>query len=103
MDRITNQPELRPTLATRSQINILGLLIDNLALDEAVDQVAGWLEQRRANPYISPRWVVTANPEYVMAARHDPTFMSLVNTADLVTADGSGLIAASKILGRPFR
>lgn len=42
--------------------------------------------------------VVTANPEYVMTARKDPSFAEAVNSAGLVTIDGAGLAIAVRLL-----
>jgi len=43
--------------------------------------------------------IVTVNPEYVMRARQDPAFARVLNTADLATPDGAGLLIAARILG----
>jgi N-acetylglucosaminyldiphosphoundecaprenol N-acetyl-beta-D-mannosaminyltransferase len=46
--------------------------------------------------------VCTVNPEFVMEARRNPAFRRLLNSADLATPDGAGIIAAGKLLRRPF-
>src|SRR5262249_43643391 len=46
--------------------------------------------------------VCTVNPEFVMEARRDPDFRRLINGADLATPDGVGIIAAGRLLRRPF-
>jgi len=46
-----------------------------------------------------PRQVCTANPEFVMTARRQPEFMTVLQNADLVLADGVGLLWAAKRLG----
>ncbi|GAE95166.1 N-acetylmannosaminyltransferase [Gracilibacillus boraciitolerans JCM 21714] len=44
-------------------------------------------------------FVITANPEIVMKAEDDPpSFKSYINKADYVTADGIGIILASRML-----
>ena len=87
----------------RRRLDVLGTLVDEVTLTEAVERIGGWLEERRGRPDSPLRLVVTANPEYVMAARRDPTFARLVNSADLVTPDGVGLIVAGRLLRKPFR
>ena len=48
--------------------------------------------------------VVTANPEIVMAANKDPKFMELIKKdADLVTADGIGIVLGGKMLKTPIK
>ena len=47
--------------------------------------------------------MVTPNPEIVEACRRDPAVMEAVNGADLVLADGIGVIYGAKILGTPLR
>lgn len=42
--------------------------------------------------------VVTANPEYVMTARQDPSFAAAVNVAGMITVDGAGLAIAMRLL-----
>ncbi len=90
-------------LATRQRTNILGVQVDDVTMPEAVGRVVDWVKEHQADRTVPARLVVTANPEYVMATRRDPAFRSLVNSADLVTPDGIGLIAAGKFLRRPFR
>lgn len=82
---------------------MLGTLVDDVTLDEAAERIVGWVQEHRRNPAAPARRVVTANPEYVMAARRDPVFLTLVNSADMVTPDGIGLIGAGRVLGQPFR
>ena len=47
----------------------------------------------------TPRQVCTANPEFVMTARRQPEFMAVLQSADLVLADGVGLLWAAERLG----
>jgi N-acetylglucosaminyldiphosphoundecaprenol N-acetyl-beta-D-mannosaminyltransferase len=44
-------------------------------------------------------FVVTANPEIVMYARKDLVYKKIVQTADVVVADGIGVVIGSKIMG----
>lgn len=43
--------------------------------------------------------IVTANPEIVMKAQKSKGFMKMIRNADLVTADGIGVVWASKMFG----
>lgn len=43
--------------------------------------------------------IVTVNPEFIVTARHDRAFRNLLATADLATADGTGIILAARMRG----
>lgn len=89
--------------STRPQIEMLGMQIDDVTLDQAADRITGWITQRRLNSTSPAQLVITLNPEYVIATHRNPSFREVVNSAHLVTADGAGIIAAGKILGQPFQ
>jgi N-acetylglucosaminyldiphosphoundecaprenol N-acetyl-beta-D-mannosaminyltransferase len=46
--------------------------------------------------------VVTANPELLQQAGRDGELMRVLNSADIVVADGVGVVWASRRLGRPL-
>lgn len=82
-------------------VEVLGLPVHPVSLDEAADILAGWLE---STPDPSPlRHVVTLNPEMVMRARADPAFASVIGGADLVVPDGVGVVWAARILGHAMK
>jgi len=85
----------RLTIQVNHRINILGTVFDNLTFDEAVEAA---LELTHSGGYC-----VTPNPEIVMTARGDSEFSSVINGANLVVADGIGVVYASKILGTPLK
>lgn len=89
--------------AGRQKLDILGVLIDNLTLSHATNQILKWVDERRQDPAQPYRHVVTVNPEYVMAARKDKAFRELLTAADMVTADGVGIMLAGRILGTRFK
>ena len=47
-------------------------------------------------------FVITANPEFVMLARHDREAASIARGADLVVPDGTGVALAATLLGSPL-
>ncbi len=67
------------------KVNILGVNIDDVSLKEAVDIVINWLKSDKK------RYVVTPNPEFIMAAQTDSEFKEILNRADLAIPDGVGL------------
>jgi len=48
-------------------------------------------------------FVITPNPEFLVFARHNPWFESILKKADVAIPDGVGLVWASRILGQPIR
>lgn len=77
--------------------DILGVDIDDLTLDEAIAAGCGLLEQSGSH------YVVTPNPEFLLAAKKDAAFRAVLNAADLALPDGIGVIYAAKLLGRPLK
>ncbi len=77
--------------------DVLGVGIDNITLAEAVDAGAALLQKEGFH------YVVTPNPEFILSARKDETFRSVLNGADLALPDGIGVVYAAKILGRPLK
>lgn len=45
-------------------------------------------------------FIVTPNPEFIIFAKANPWFKTILNKADIAVPDGIGLIWASKILGK---
>lgn len=82
-------------------VEVLGLPVHPVSLDEAADILAGWLEE--APEPSRTRHVITLNPEMVMRARADPAFASVIGGADLVVPDGVGVVWAARILGHAMK
>ncbi|MCH7652066.1 MAG: WecB/TagA/CpsF family glycosyltransferase [Chloroflexi bacterium] len=49
-----------------------------------------------------PRQVVTVNLQFMSLARKNEAFLSIVNRADMVVADGMPLVWVSKMKGAPI-
>lgn len=79
----------------RNTIDILGVKIDKISAGYALRKA----EQMLAAPGASA--IFTPNPEIVMAAYEDPEFMKVLNSADMCTPDGIGVVYAAKMLGTP--
>ena len=77
--------------------DVLGVGFDDLTLDEAVQTGSGLVE---ADGF---HYAVTPNQEFILAARKNPEFKQALLGADLVLADGIGVIYSAKILGRPLK
>lgn len=77
--------------------DVLGVGIDDLTLDEAIEAGTALLEDGKYH------YVVTPNPEFILSARKDEIFRNVLNAADLALPDGIGVVYAAKILGRPLK
>ncbi|MBP1758499.1 MAG: N-acetylmannosaminyltransferase [Firmicutes bacterium] len=79
------------------KIDILGVLFDNLTMEEAVATGTRLAEEEGFH------YVVTPNPEIVNLARASRDYGELLNGADLVLPDGIGILYAGRILNTPLR
>ncbi len=80
-----------------SRVDILGLGFDNISKEEAVEHAFALQSEHKAY------YVVTPNPEIVMLSREDEGMLSAASDAELVIADGIGVIYGAKILGTPLK
>lgn len=78
-------------------VEIFGVKIHNLTFDEAAKQVENYLKGNELKAIYTP------NTEIVMGAKDDKKFKELINKGDLITADGIGLIYASRIKKKPLK
>ena len=77
-------------------VSILGIPVAKMTMAEVLDWIRIMVEQGKS------RHVVTANAEIIHKANREPEFFRMINKADLITADGSGVIWAAKLLGNPL-
>ncbi len=80
-----------------SAVYFLGVRVDDLTIDEAVERIASFVQEGGAHQ------VATVNPEFVVAALEHPEFKCVLNEADLCVPDGVGLLWGSWLLRRPLR
>src|SRR5260221_2033633 len=80
----------------------LGVRMDRLSQQQALDRIEQIITQRRAGGNVAPcKQVVTLNTEFVMAAQRNPAFRRTINEAALVLPDGIGVVWATHYLGQP--
>ncbi len=79
----------------RETVEILGVHIDKITAADALKKAEGLVRTLGVSAIYTP------NPEIVMTAYKDPTFCEVLNSADMCTPDGIGVVYASKILGDP--
>ena len=76
---------------------VLGIRFDDLTREEAAQAGSALLAEDRFH------YVVTPNPEFILAAERDADFRRVLNEADLVLADGIGVVYSAKLQGTPLK
>lgn len=76
------------------KVEILGVHIDNLSLQEVLEQANRFINSENQH------YIVTANPEFLVAAEQDSHFKEILNYSDIAVADGVGIIKAAKFQGK---
>ncbi len=79
-----------------SKVNILGVNVDTYNIEDSAERIILFTEKEGLHT------VYTPNSEIIMMAYQDPEFCRILNSADLLTADGIGVVYASRILGKPI-
>ncbi|MBR4892994.1 MAG: WecB/TagA/CpsF family glycosyltransferase [Clostridia bacterium] len=77
-------------------INILGVRIDKVNIKEAILKIKEFIKGDKACSVFTP------NSEIIYLAKDDEEFKNILNNSDLNTADGIGVVYASKILKNPI-
>lgn len=78
----------------RHRIDVLGVKIDDLTGEFALNSIVNLASRRNRGKY-----VVTVNPEFVMKARKDAEFAKILANSDLAVADGIGVVISKLIFG----
>ncbi len=79
-----------------NKVDILGVQVDKVDMEQALDQILEFLKEDKAHA------VYTPNSEIIMQAYRDQAFRDVLNTADLITPDGIGVVYASRIVKDPL-
>lgn len=72
---------------------ILGIRLDNMSQAELMEKISSFVSGS------TQHYVVTPNPEIILAAHDDEEFFHVLNSASISLPDGFGLIIASYIFG----
>jgi N-acetylglucosaminyldiphosphoundecaprenol N-acetyl-beta-D-mannosaminyltransferase len=77
------------------KVRIYGVPVSKMGMDQTVAYLAEAIEQRQ------PHQIITANPIMVMSALDDPAYMSMMQQAELIVPDGTGVVWAANYVGEP--
>ncbi len=80
-----------------SRIDVLGVGFDDLTREDAIDMCKRLIDEHRS------AYMVTPNPEIVMAAWDNPELHEAIRKADMVIPDGIGVVKAARIIGTPLK
>ena len=78
-------------------VEVVGIKIDNVNMDEAAALMEVFLETDRCSKVFTP------NSEILLAAVGDGEFGSVLNSGHLVVPDGIGVVIASRFYGTPLK
>ena len=78
-------------------LELMGVPIYDVTTEETVGWVTDWIAHG------GPRQIATVNPEFLMRARGDPGFISVLRKAALCIPDGYGVVWAARLRGHPVR
>lgn len=73
-------------------VNLLGVPISHISKKALLKRI------EEALIHSSPLWIVTANPEILVRAYRDSTYRAILNQADVIVADGIGVVLAARLL-----
>lgn len=88
-----------PYAERMDRVDILGVRVHNCDEEQAVEAILSFLREDKPRLH----QVCTVNPEFVMEARRNTAFRDLLNSVELATPDGAGIVAAARLLGTPVR
>jgi len=77
---------------TPKRIDVLGVPVDCLDMEMAMEHVARFLDGERAKA------VIAVNPEKVIAAQSSPRLIEALQSAGLLIPDGIGIVFAARLL-----
>lgn len=83
-------------MTIQKRVRILQVPFLSMTRQETADYLAQRIQQE------DRMQVVTANPEIVMIGRENPSYMNLLQQADVITPDGIGVVLASRWIGEPL-
>jgi len=82
--------------STRRTVELFGVPVDSLTIEETVVSARGLVQTG------TPHQHVVLNAAKVVAMDRDPALRAVIAGCDLVNADGTSIVWASRFLGRPL-
>lgn len=76
-------------------VSLYGIPVSKLDMKQTVQYLTEAIEQKR------PHQVITANPIMLMAALENPNYHRMMQKAELIVPDGTGVVWAANYVGNP--
>lgn len=93
-----NNGVLNDEMLDSQKVAIMDIPFENTTMDDMIThRIPQYLNEKKKC------FIVTANPEIVMATRKDPHYKEIVKSADFVLPDGVGIIYAAKRKKQPLQ
>jgi N-acetylglucosaminyldiphosphoundecaprenol N-acetyl-beta-D-mannosaminyltransferase len=81
----------------RKLLIILGVPIDDLSMQEAIERLEEFIKIGRATG--KSHQIATVNADFVVNSLHDPELRRILQESDMATADGMPLVMGARMLG----
>ena len=88
-----------PKKIKNDKVDILGVQFNNVTMLDMVENIKNFLENKTNDNL----FIVTANPEIVVYASEHVTYRKLINSANYIIADGTGVVKAYNRLKQPLK
>ncbi len=75
-----------------AEYDVLGVRVHRVTMEQAMERVSDFIGRD------SPHMIVTTDAGGIIRARDDERVREIMNSADLVTADGAGVVLAARLL-----
>lgn len=85
-----------PNVGTNGRACVFGHPVDKMTLDQCLERLEQFIPTRKTHH------LVLVNAAKIVKSRHDPELAQIINSADLVGADGVPIIWTSRLLGDPL-
>ena len=81
----------------RKVVNIAGINIDNITMEQTIKKIYDFISSNQNHSIYTP------NAEIMMDGITNKDLNKVLNSADMLVADGAGVVLASKILGKEVK
>jgi N-acetylglucosaminyldiphosphoundecaprenol N-acetyl-beta-D-mannosaminyltransferase len=75
----------------------MGCFVDNLTMGETIQRIKEYITSKK------PHQHVVLNADKIVKANKDPELLRVINSCDLINADGASVVWASRILNKPLK
>ena len=93
----TQPSRSRQNVENHAQVALLGVRIDNVTKNEAISIIDAMIDEGDCHQ------VATANVDFLSKAMDDPELRDILNSCELILADGMPLVWASRLLGTSLK